>query len=157
MSDDKEKWLMDRGRRSQKDSERKPEGERNRLNDGETDWSGRETHNVTDKCSKKVVVICDTRVSFVYLQSWIYLKTVFRFQKKMYLTEIVLNDLKKWWKMLFISSYKLFSVSRTVCLNFSAVTLFQYISIAINLAYSKNKLYQTLHYLFRNMFNFDFL
>lgn len=73
MSDDKEKWekhrkwLMDGGRQSQKDSERKPEGERNRLNDGETDWSGRETHNVTDKYSKKVVVICDTRVSFVYL------------------------------------------------------------------------------------------
>ena len=34
---------------------------------------------------------------------------------------------------------------------------FQYISIALILAYNKNKLYKTLDYWSRNMFNFEFL
>ena len=34
---------------------------------------------------------------------------------------------------------------------------FRYISIALILAYSKNKLYKTLDYWSRNMFNFEFL
>ena len=37
------------------------------------------------------------------------------------------------------------------------VTWFQHTSIALNLAYSKNKLYKTLDYWFRNILNFNFL
>ena len=39
----------------------------------------------------------------------------------------------------------------------SGAALFQYISIVLNLAYSKNKLYRTLDYWSRDMLNFDFL
>ena len=39
----------------------------------------------------------------------------------------------------------------------SSATWFQYISIALNLAYNKPKLYKTLDYWFRNMRNCDFL
>ena len=34
---------------------------------------------------------------------------------------------------------------------------FQYISVALNLTYNKNKFHKTLHYWSRDMFNFDFL
>ena len=37
------------------------------------------------------------------------------------------------------------------------LVFFQYISIALNFAYSKNKLYKTLDYCSRDMINFDFL
>ena len=37
------------------------------------------------------------------------------------------------------------------------VAYFQYISIALNLAYNKNKLCKTLDYGSRDMLNFDFL
>ena len=35
-------------------------------------------------------------------------------------------------------------------------TLFQYISIALNLEYNENKLYKTLDYWSRDMLNFNF-
>ena len=43
------------------------------------------------------------------------------------------------------------------CKNKWSTIWFQYISIALNLAYNKNKLYKTFDYCSRNMLNFEFL
>ena len=43
------------------------------------------------------------------------------------------------------------------CKNKRSTIQFQYISIALNLAHNKNKLYKTFDYCSRNMLNFEFL
>ena len=48
---------------------------------------------------------------------------------------------------------KSFIWSKSKC----SAAYFQYISIALNLAYNKDKLHKTLFYWFRDMLNFDFL
>ena len=56
----------------------------------------------------------------------------------------------------FQTSFVLENTLNEVKANWSA-TQFQYISIALNLAYGENKLYKVLDNWSRNMFSFDFL
>ena len=64
---------------------------------------------------------------------------------------------RKWGKE--TSSRLLFGFYKNVVLGKSkwSTAWFHYISIALKLAYDKNKLFKTLHYWSRDMLNFDFL